>query len=85
MQLLFQVQVDQINFYVYPLKDLLNFFVITKSTLRRFKLSIFCSKLDILKFLKALLKKNFGIGSKVKTQTFKEYFFLYFFANENNF
>ena len=62
-----------------------NFFIIIKSTFRRFKLSIFCSKLDILKFFKSLLKKNFGIGSKVKTPTFKEYFFLYFFANENNF
>mgnify|MGYP006054934807 CR=1 FL=1 len=62
-----------------------NFFIIKKSTLRFLRLSIFCRKLEILKLSKFLLKNIFGIGSKVNTPIFEEYFFLYFLANENNF
>ena len=40
---------------------------------------------DNLKFFKLELKNIFGIGSKVKTPIFEKYFFLYLFANLNNF
>ena len=62
-----------------------NFLQIIKSTFKFFKLLIFCSKLDILKFFNCSLKNIFGIGSKVSTPSFDELLFLYLFANENNF
>ena len=46
---------------------------------------IFCFWLEILKFWISFLKYIFGIGSKVITPIFKEYFFLYCFAKLNNF
>ena len=57
-----------------------NFFIITKSTLNLLSKLIFCFLLDILKFLMFLLKYILGIGSNVKTPTFKEKFFLYLLA-----
>ena len=75
--------INEIDFVFENLR--LNFLVITKSTLSLPKFSIFCFKLDNLKFYKFELKNIFGIGSKVKTPIFEEYFFLYFFANLNNF
>ena len=80
------------NFRISNLKQKINHlrnlnvdFIIKKSTLSALRLSTFCCKLDILKLSKFLLKNIFGIGSKVNTPIFEEYFFLYFLANENNF